>query len=592
MPNRTYTSALTNSTIPSIYEAYHNQPATKFLPNKSLETLWCNSKNHFRTEQIVALATYHPLNIRWLLEPADCKDPPPIKTEYASILEYHKAITNAVFEHLKSQTGFSHTRARSNYDTEQLVYSIYESTSAVSRRLFGDTNEQTPPRPSTSPSQDKDFSDLCVIDEPVLPISAATYGKKKHQIDYSPNVIAPHIVEYFSYLPIVAAAHVMADTASSSPFWWYSHQIASLIVVTDAITEYNSEERTMPYGSVFQPLFADLLYGLRNIEDPFQFVTCFSLTMVQSVPSVIDANFWNHDSDLEHEIDQISGSEQNAAMCLFRRFLLKCEDPFTLTVLDAQQTVEAGRRLYRYLRESKTVVEDIRPGASVICSCETSLSLRPMIDERTKDALYSITPDGLPCWRRGEVLVVCAIWFISVLATFFGLALNPDFSEKYNLDPSGTASLVVLYMGMIISGYKMLRTDQWSWYDFVRGRYYSKCFKDCPFKPDNPTIVRTVNDDCGHFAALSQRAKNSFLLHHRSGSFEFDVNITMDDVRAAGMMTYTDGNTMYAFDPFNRGRKSGLYKLFEIAPGMFHIDDEFIEKVKPIKQVFPTGRVL
>ncbi|KAF9080893.1 hypothetical protein BGX27_005184 [Mortierella sp. AM989] len=384
----------------------------------------------------------------------------------------------------------------------------------------------------------------------------------------------------------------MADYASSSPFWWYSHQVASLIVVTDAITEYNSEERTMPYGSVFQPLFADLLYSLRDFEDAFQFVTCFSLTTVQSIPSVIGANFWDHDSDLEHEIDQIAGSEQNAAMCLFRRYLLRCADPFTLTVLDSQLTVEAGRRLYRYLRESKTIVGTIPDGASVLCSCETSFSSRPIPDKRTLDALYSITADGLPCWRRREVLVVCTIWFVSVLVTFFGLVFNPELSEKYHLDPSGTASLVVLYMGMVISGYKMLRTDQWSWYDFVRGRYYSKSFKDCRFKVDNPTIIRTINDDCRHFAALSQRAKNTFLLDNRSGSFAFDVDITMDDVRAAGMMTYTDGSTMYVFDPFNRGRKLGLYKMFEISPGVFNIDDEAVDKVKPIKQVFPTGRVL
>ncbi|KAF9154397.1 hypothetical protein BGX21_003361 [Mortierella sp. AD011] len=589
MSDQTYTSALTNSTIPSIYETYNNRLSAEFLPNKSLSTLWFNSKNHFRTEQIVALATHHPLNIQWLLEPADPKGPALIKTEHTSILDYHKAITDAVFEHLKAQTAFSDTRARSNYSTEQLVHSVYETTSAVSRRLFGSTNEQASRRTSTSSSPEKS---LGFIDSPVLPVSAATYGKNKQQIDYSPKVIAPHIVEYFSYLPIVAAAHVMADTATSSPFWWYSHQLASLIVITDAITEYNIKERTMAYGSVFQPLYADLLYALRDIEDPFLFVTCFSLTTVQSLPSVIDANFWNHDSDLEHEIDQIAGCEQNAAMCLFRRFLLKCADPFTLTVLDTQQTVESSRRLYRYLRESKTIIGAIPERASVVCSCETSIISRPKPDERTINTLYSITPEGLPCWRRKEVMAVCAVWFISVLATFFGLVFNPDISEQYHLDPSGTASLVIFYMGMVVSGYKMLRTDQWSWYDFVRGRYYSKFFKDCPFKVDNPTIIRTINDDCRHFSALVRRARNSFLLDYRSGSFEFDVNISMEDMYAAGIMTYTDGSIMYAFDPLNRSRKLVLYKLFEIEPGTFHIDDEFVEKVKPIKQVFLTGRVL
>ncbi|KAF9438550.1 hypothetical protein BGZ76_006932 [Entomortierella beljakovae] len=592
MSDRTYTSALTNSTIPSIYETYNSRLSAEFLPNKSLHTLWFNSKNHFRTEQIVALATHQPLNIQWLLEPAGRKGSSPIKTKYTSIVDYHKAITEAVFDHLKTQAGFSDSRARSNISTEQLVHKVYETTNAVSRQLIGNANEQASRRASTSSSAEKVLGDLSAIDSPVLPISAATFGKNKQQADYSPKVIAAHIVEYFAYLPIVAAAHVMADTATSSPFWWYSHQLASLIVVTDAITEYNSQERTMPYGSVFQPLYADLLYGLRDLEDPFQVVTCFSLTMVQSLPSVIDANFWNHDSDLEHEIDQISGSEQNAAICLFRRFLLKCEDPFTMTVLDTQQTVESSRRLYRYLRESKTIIGAIPEGASVVCSCETSLSSQSKQDERTVNILYTITPEGLPCWRRREVIAVCAIWFISVLATFLGLAFNPDVAEKYHLDPSGTASLVILYMGMVVSGYKMLRTDQWSWYDFVRGRYYSKYFSDCSYKPDVPTIVRTINDDCRHFSPLVHRTRNSFLLDYRSGNFEFDVTISMEDIRAAGMMTYTDGSVMYAFDPFNRSRKLALYKLFEIEPGTFHIDDEFVEKVKPIKQVFLTGKIL
>ncbi|KAG0357031.1 hypothetical protein BGZ54_000497 [Gamsiella multidivaricata] len=543
----TYTSVVTKVTIPSIYETYKNCLSKDFLPHESLSTLWFNYKNHFRTEQIVALANNCPISIHLFLQPLLSK------SEYNSPREYHRAICDAVLEYLKVETGYDGARARSNQEAERICDLVYSSTLAISRSIFTDFDSRT---------------------------------------TESPSSIAPHVFEYFSYLPIVAAAHVLGDIASRSPFWWYANQVATLVLVTDAITEYNAGERTSPYGAIFQSMTADLLYDLRELENVFQAITSFTLTGIQGLPSVIDAGFWEHDSDLEHTIDQISGSEQNAALCLFRKMFLQCNEPFTMTVLTCPQTVETSRRLYRYLRECTRVTSQLSEDATIVCSCETSICFRPKLDTATKEACYSVTTDGLPCWRQAEVLTVCAIWFISVLATFFGLAFHPDLVDAYNIDPAGTASLVVLYMGMMVSGYKMLRTDLWSWYDFVRGRYYSKSFDDCPFAVDRVTVVRVINDDHRHFAPLTSRLKNSFLMGERNGDFEFDVGITMSDMRGAGIMNYTDGSANYVFDPYRRDCDGlTLHKVWQIPGDRFHIDDVPVRKVRPIRTAILNGLV-
>ncbi|KAG0253923.1 hypothetical protein BG011_006080 [Mortierella polycephala] len=229
----------------------------------------------------------------------------------------------------------------------------------------------------------------------------------------APATLAPHVTEYFSYLPIAAAAHVLGDIASKSPYWWYANQVATLVVVTDAITEYSSQERTSPYGTVFQAITADLLYELREFENVMQAVTSFSSTT-------------DYDSDLEHPIDQISGDEQNAALYLFRKTFLMCNNAFKPTMLNCPRTVETSRRLYWYLRECKRVTEELDSNATIVCSCGTSICYRHNIGKAMSDACYSITPDAPPCSRRLEFMAVCIAWFASVLATFFGLALNPD----------------------------------------------------------------------------------------------------------------------------------------------------------------------
>ncbi|KAF9981231.1 hypothetical protein BGZ75_007519, partial [Mortierella antarctica] len=110
MTSTTYTSVVTKSTIPSLYAFYKDRLSKEFLPNDSISMLWFNYKNHFRTEQIVALSQHRPINIQWLLEPAPEKDltsavaaaeVKPLKAQYDSPIEYHKAITDAVIAYLK-----------------------------------------------------------------------------------------------------------------------------------------------------------------------------------------------------------------------------------------------------------------------------------------------------------------------------------------------------------------------------------------------------------------------------------------------------------------------------------------------------------
>ncbi|KAF9346584.1 hypothetical protein BGX26_001888 [Mortierella sp. AD094] len=587
-----YTSAVTHVTIPSIYYTYKETSSKDFLQHESLSTLWFNYKNHFRTEQIVALAADYPIDLKWLLKPIGPHSTVPLKPEFSSPVEYHKALTDAVVAHLKAESGYDGTRARSNIEAEKISDLVFTSTKACSLRIFHGDNSGTSESDSVARSSVGQASLKATGQEGIMDTKIDTSQRNRTLLKTRSMELAPHLVEYFSYLPIVAAAHVLGDIASTSPYYWYAHQVATLVLVTDAITEYNIKERSTPYGTIFQAMTANLLNELKDFENVFQAITSFSLTTVQSIPSVIDAKFWSHDSDLEHPIDQIVGSEQNAALCLLRGMFLQCLTPFTLTVLSCPQTVETSRRLYRYLRESKRVTSRLHEDATIVCSCETSICFRPKLVESTRSICYSITSQGLPCSRRVEVFVVCLVWFVSVLATFFGLIFSPEVVDKYHLDPAGTASLVVLYMGMVVSGYKMLRTDMWSWYDFVRGRYYSKSVKDCAVPIDIPTVIRIINDDRRHFAPLTLRARNSFLLDDRTGCLEFDIGITMDHMREAGMMTYTDGSATYIFDPFRRGRHGlTLYRILLISNNVYHIDDIAVEKVKPIRLCVLRGVV-
>ncbi|GJJ69559.1 hypothetical protein EMPS_01906 [Entomortierella parvispora] len=294
--SETYTSVVTNITIPSIYNTCQDKTSKDFLTTESLSTLRFNYKNHYRTEQIVDLANECPINLSWLLEPTDAYTGGTLKNEYNSPVEL-------------SVSESSTTTSYPSPSPPQVLYQV-SSLKTTSQEGF---------------IESKDTSQLI-----------------RNKIKTKSASLAPHVFEYFAYLPFVATSHVLGDIASTSPYWWYAIQVATLVLITDAITEHNLVGRSVPYGAIAQAVLADALFELKGFEDVFQAITSFALTTMQSIPSVIDNKFWRYESDLEHSIDQILGSEQNAAMCLLRGIFLKFPDPFTLTVVTCPQIVETS----------------------------------------------------------------------------------------------------------------------------------------------------------------------------------------------------------------------------------------------------------
>ncbi|KAF9274140.1 hypothetical protein BGZ68_000908 [Mortierella alpina] len=295
-------------------------------------------------------------------------------------MEYHEEITNAVMIFLQGQTRYTNQRFRSNAEAEGICRLIYNSTRSVFERIFGFTGKAR--------------------------------GTKSVRNE------ANHVVEYFSYLPVVAAAHALADIASESPFWWFANQIATLVLVTDAITEYNGQVCSTPYGVIAQALLADALNRLKVQNDVFKTVTSFALTERQGLPSVVKPGFWSLDSDLEHRSDDIAGIEQNASMGLFRKLFLD--------------------------------------------------------------------------------------------------------------------------------------------------------------------LIRVLNDYKAHFKPLALRTFNSVLLGGSSGDFDFDIGFSLSDLRAAGMIIYSDGCNNYVLDPHELSENDlKVYRLHKITQDKFITDDEPVQHMRP-----------
>ncbi|KAF9112014.1 U4/U6 small nuclear ribonucleoprotein prp4 [Mortierella sp. AM989] len=133
---------------------------------------------------------HHPLNIRWLSDPEDPSKQPLIKSEYISVIEYRKAISDAVFIHLKSQTRFVDARARSNSSVEQL-------TNAISQRLFGNNGDHAAPKPSAPPFRGVVSSQPQNIDgvdsQPTSSSSEFRSTEHTKELATSPKTIALHV---------------------------------------------------------------------------------------------------------------------------------------------------------------------------------------------------------------------------------------------------------------------------------------------------------------------------------------------------------------------------------------------------------------
>ncbi|KAF9983577.1 hypothetical protein BGZ75_004940 [Mortierella antarctica] len=456
-------------------------------------------------------------------------------------MDYHEEITNAVVIFLQGQTRYTNQRYRSNAEAEGICRLIYNSTRSVVERVFGLT------------------------------------GKARGTKSVSNK--ATHVVEYFSYLPVIAAAHALADIASESPFWWFANQIATLVLTTDAITEYNGQVGSTSYGVIAQALLADALNRLKGQNDVFKTVTSFSLTELQGLPSVVKPGFWNHDSDLEHRSDYIAGTEQNASMGLFRKLLLDCDEPCTITLLNSALTIESSRRLARFVRESAASISQVN-GGTVVCSCETVICYPPETDPATRLTCLSVTSAGLLYPRCSESIAEFKISLACVLLIFY--VLSKEYHTVNQHCVHGMSPAGILLMVVFVFAYKMLRKEPWTWVDIIRGSHYVKTIKNYPFPLDPATVIRVLNDYRTHFKFLALRTSNNVLLGGSFGDFDFDVGFSLKDLRAAGMIIYSDNCNNYVLDPHGMSENDlKVHRLHKITQDKFIIDDEPVQHMRP-----------
>ncbi|KAF9977709.1 hypothetical protein BGZ75_010240, partial [Mortierella antarctica] len=81
---------------------------------------------------------------------------------------------------------------------------------------------------------------------------------------------------------------------------------------------------------------------------------------------------------------------------------------------------------------------------------------------------------------------------------------------------------------------------------------------------------------------LALRTSNNVLLGGCSGDFDFDVGFSLKDLRAAGMIIYSDGYDNYVLDPHGMLENDlKVHRLHKITQDKFLIDDESVQHMRP-----------
>jgi hypothetical protein len=250
--------------------------------------------------------------------------------------------------------------------------------------------------------------------------------------------------------------------------------------------------------------------------------------------------------------------------------------------------------VYRIVREYIMFhLESISDTCIIVCSCEISYVNSPKKSDLAISILYSITDKGLPCYSVIEVTTICFLWLTTVIASFIGLSLSPNIVDKYNIDPSDFTSLIIFAWGLIVSAYKLIRVDNWAWYDFMRCRFYVTNIKQEHISMIKiPELIRIINDDKEHFSTLFNLTKNCFLLGQKYGRNCLELDITTAQLREAGMLTYTDGVYSLILDPLSSDDdKLHFYKYEYTGNGNYQIDRKPCGIVQPLRLLYDNCRV-
>lgn len=277
-----YTSKITKIRISSIFDTFQKYNIIDFLNNKEI---WYNVKNHFRTEQIVELCNnnYIYINELNILNKKEL-----ITIDNYFIILYIHFITKM------------NNKIKKKYNRRKIDSSIQ-----IGKDVYNIINE-------------------CITEF----------------LDSKSVNVASHIYEYMAHLAIIAAMRASADSETIDYFSWTSSQMAILIIIGDAITEYNLVERDVTYAHIYQTLISRLL-SLASILDNNYAV----MTEEQREPSIIKQQFWKFNSDLEHRSSQIIGSETNAAFGLYRSIILGDTKARSLTLFNLDKNIELSRRV-------------------------------------------------------------------------------------------------------------------------------------------------------------------------------------------------------------------------------------------------------
>ncbi|KAF9946344.1 hypothetical protein BGZ70_003265 [Mortierella alpina] len=128
----------------------------------------------------------------------------------------------------------------------------------------------------------------------------------------------------------------------------------------------------------------------------------------------------------------------------------------------------------------------------------------------------------------------------------------------------------------------MLRKKPWTWMDFIPGNHYVNTIKNYAFPLDPATVIRVLNDYRTHFKFLALRTANNVLLGGSFGDFDFDVGFSLRDLRAAGMIIFSDGFNNYVLDPHGMFEyELRVHRLHKITQDKFIIDDELVQHMRP-----------
>ncbi|KAI8060279.1 hypothetical protein BC940DRAFT_312204 [Gongronella butleri] len=125
--------------------------------------------------------------------------------------------------------------------------------------------------------------------------------------------------------------------------------------------------------------------------------------------------------------------------------------------------------------EAMSAAVDTAPAAGMIVLDESKwqfVSTKPRPPEEPVEDI--ITAQGLQIQALYVPITLVLLFLICIVGVIVANSNHREYLDQAGIDPTSLLSLLFVILGMVATVLKAALVKEWAWYDFARGRFYSK----------------------------------------------------------------------------------------------------------------------